>query len=105
MIYNYYNALVEEDIICGFEWNGMKAWLTNENQFNYKALYDLTIQTNGSNLPLTVKFGTTDNSIYYEFKSVDELKDFYLSMIEHIQNSLKKGWEKKDSINWKNYVI
>ena len=105
LILNYYNTLVEEEIICGFEWNGMKAWLTTENQFNYKALHDLTVQNNGNNLPFIMKFGYTDNPIYYEFKNIDEVKDFYLSMINHIQNALKKGWDKKDNINWGNYTI
>lgn len=105
MIYNYYNAMIEEEIICGFEWNGMKVWLTSENQFNYKSIYDLAIQNENGILPVTMKFGTTDKPTYYTFKKVDDLRNFYISCINHIQTTLKKGWQKKDDINWKNYEL
>lgn len=41
------NLKVDAKILEGFEWNGMKVWLSSENQFNYKAAYDIAIQTGG----------------------------------------------------------
>ena len=35
------NAKIDANILSGFEWNGMSVWLSSENQFNYKAAYDL----------------------------------------------------------------
>ena len=43
------------------------------------------------------------NLIYYLAVYIFSL--FYLTTIKHIQNTLQKGWEKKDSINWNNYKI
>jgi hypothetical protein len=39
----------------------MPVWLSTENQFNYKAAFDLATQTGGKSLPVTFKFGSTNN--------------------------------------------
>ena len=99
----YYDSITDWKILSGFEWKGMKVWLSMENQFNYKAAYDLTVQTNGSSLPVTFKFGTTENPIYYKFETTDELSDFFVSAISHINKTLADGWKKKDSLDWSEY--
>ena len=100
IITEYYNQKINEEILNGFVWNNIKIWLTSENQFNYKAAYDLAFQTNGQTLPITFKFGDNETPIYYEFKTLEELSNFYISSIKYIQNTLEKGWQKKDSIDW-----
>ena len=97
------NSEIDKQIISGFEWNGMKVWLSSENQFNYKAAYDLAVQTNGANLPVMFKFGTTDNPIYYTFTTVDELYDFYINAMNYINQVLNDGWLRKDAMNWEVY--
>lgn len=99
------NSEIDRQIISGFEWNGMKVWLSSENQFNYKAAFDLAMQTNGENLPVTFKFGTTDEHLYHTFTSVDELKMFYISAMAHINETLKEGWKRKDAIDWSEYEL
>ena len=99
------NRKIDNLILSGFEWNGIKVWLSSENQFNYKAAYDLAVQTNGSSLPVTFKFGTTENPIYHQFNTLDELSDFYSSAISYINNILAEGWEKKDAIDWNEYEV
>ena len=99
----YYNTKIDEKILTGMTWKNMQIWLSSENQFNYKAAYDLAIQTNGENLPLIFKFGTTENPIYYQFTDINELKDFYLSTLNFIQNVLLEGWKEKDNIKWEHY--
>lgn len=74
-----------------------------ENQFNYKAAYDLAIQTNGANLPQVFKFGSTENPEYYKFETVEELTDFYTKATAYINQCLAVGWAKKDNINWDDY--
>lgn len=103
VITEYYNNIINKNIISGLVWRNMQIWLTNENQFNYKAAYDLAIQTNGETLPITFKFGDNENVIYYEFKTIEDLKDFYMTTINYVQKKLKDGWIKKDSINWNFY--
>lgn len=103
VIINYYNKIIDEQILSGLEWNGMKIWLSNENQFNYKVAHDLAVQTNGASLPVIFKFGDNDSTVYYEFKTLEELSDFFISSITYVQKILQEGWKKKDNINWEIY--
>ena len=78
----------------------MKIWLSSENQFNYKVAYDLATQTNGASLPVVFKFGDNNSPVYYEFKTLEELSDFFITSITYVQKILQEGWKKKDEINW-----
>jgi hypothetical protein len=98
-----YNAIVDETILNGFKWKGMPVWLSSENQFNYKAAYDLAFQTNGASLPTVFKFGTTEEPVYYKFDTLEELTDFYTKALTYINEQLAIGWYKKDSIDWSEY--
>lgn len=103
LILDSINKEIDERILSGFVWNDMQVWLSGENQFNYKAAYDLAIQTNGANLPIKFKFGSNEEPIYYTFKSVGDLQDFYMSAMNFINTTLNEGWTKKDTINWEDY--
>lgn len=103
LILCFYDKETSNEIIGSFKWNGMKVWLSTENQFNYKSIYDVAIQTNGKNLPVTMKFGETSNPIYYKFETMEELSKFYFDSLNHVQKTLQKGWEIKDNIDWELY--
>lgn len=105
MILDWYNKEVDRKILQEFSWNNMKIWLSTENQFNYKAAFDLAVQTNGSNLPIVFKFGTTEKPVYYTFENLEDLTNFYTSAMSYINNTLSEGWKKKDSVNWNDYNI
>lgn len=100
-----YNRQVDEAILSGFQWDGAHVWLTGENQFNYKAAFDLAVQTNGANLPVVFKFGTDEKPEYREFSTVEDLKAFYTAALSHVQKELTKGWEAKDAIDIERYHI
>lgn len=68
----WYNAEIDYQILSGFTWKDMPVWLSMENQFNYKAAYDIAIQSEGKVLP-TFKFGTTEEPIYHKFDSLEDL--------------------------------
>jgi hypothetical protein len=102
VITDYYNKQIDQKIIGGLVWKGMKVWLSTENQFNYKAAYDLAVQTNGANLPVIFKFGDK-NPVYHEFKTVDELTGFYIHCISYIQKVLEQGWIEKDKFDFTDY--
>ena len=104
-ILSHYNQEIEYTIKTGLKWKGMQVWLTTENQFNYKAAYDLAVQTKGATLPLSIKLGNDDNVVYYEFKTLDDFSDFYFSAMNHVQKTLSEGWKKKDNIKWELYEI
>lgn len=103
IIISHYNKIIDEKIISGFVWKDMPIWLSSENQFNYKAAYDLAVQTQGMNLPIIFKFGTTENPVYYTFSTVQELSEFYLAAMQYINETLAEGWKVKDAIDWTEY--
>lgn len=104
-ILNAINKRTDEKILSGFVWKDNQVWLSSENQFNYKAAYDLAVQTNGANLPTVFKFGDNDNPTYYKFETIEELQDFYTKAMKFINEQLAIGWVKKDSINWEEYTL
>ena len=74
-------------------------WLSQENQYNYKAAYDLAVQTEGKTLPVTFKFGTDEEPVYRTFETLEEIADFYTKTVAFIQGVLADGWKKKDAID------
>lgn len=90
------NNETDHKIIEGFVWKGMPVWLSTENQFNYKAAYDLAVQTNGATLPVRFKFGTDAAPVYYNFESLEDFADFYTQAMVHINTVLNEGWAEKD---------
>jgi hypothetical protein len=97
------NKFTDDKILKDFKWRDMQVWLSSENQFNYKAAYDLAVQTNGASLPTVFKFGTTEEPIYHKFDTLEELQDFYIKAMTYINEQLAIGWHKKDSIDWSVY--
>ena len=103
IIVKFYNNQVDEKILSGFRWKDMPVWLSTENQFNYKASFDLAMQTNGSNLPVRFKFGTDEEPQYHDFTTIDELSEFYVAAMSFINKTLQDGWKAKDNIDLKVY--
>ena len=101
-ILDWYNKKIDQEILSGFVWNNLPVWLSMENQFNYKAAYDIAAQSGGEILP-TFKFGTTENPVYYKFESFEDLKDFYLKAVAYVTDTLATGWQEKDRIDWTVY--
>lgn len=101
-ILNWYNEKINQEIMSGFTWKDIPVWLSIENQLNYKSAYDLAVQTNGQLLP-TFKFGTTESPVYYKFENLEDLKDFYISAMTYVTETLSKGWQEKDGIDWTVY--
>lgn len=101
------NAQTDEKILTGFVWNDKPVWLSSENQFNFKAAYDLAVQTNGKSLPVKFKLGETAEGepVYHTFEDIEEFTDFYTKAIAFINQCLNDGWQRKDSIDWNDYKI
>lgn len=101
------NSSVNKKIQSGFKWKENPVWLSSENQINFKAAYDLAVQTKGKILPMTFKIGETPEGelVYHTFGDLSEFKDFYIKEIEFINACLNEGWKLKDSINWDLYKI
>lgn len=100
-----YNKIIDQQILEGFVWNDMAIWLSTENQFNYKAAYDLAVQSQGMSLPVMFKFGTTKEPVYYTFEDLETFTDFYSKAMGYINTKLAEGWKLKDSIDWSVYNV
>ena len=103
IVLNAMNKDIDQKILSGFIWKDMSVWLSSENQFNYKAAYDLAVMSQCKSLPATFKFGPTDSPVYYTFESLEDISDFYVSAMTYINTCLAEGWKKKDSIDWSVY--
>ncbi len=97
------NADIDQKILTGFVWNEMPVWLSSENQFNYKAAFDLAVQTQGATLPVRFKFGIDENPQYHTFSDLEEFTDFYTKALAFVDATLNEGWDVKDSIDWSVY--
>lgn len=96
------NSITDQSILNGFVWKDMPVYLSTENQMNFKAVYDLTIQTSGKTLPVQFKLGedADGNAIYYKFTDIETFTDFYSKAVTYIMDRINMGWVKKDSINY-----
>lgn len=103
IITEYYNTQTDLQILQGLEYEGDTVWLSSENQANYKAAYDLAVQTQGESLPYKVKLGTESSPTYKEFATLQDFKAFYLSVVKHIQTCIEAGWKLKDSVDLDKY--
>lgn len=101
----WYNRQTDQAILSGFEYEGNLVWLSSENQFNYKATYDLAVQTSGATLPVTFKFGTDEQPVYRVFDTLEELTDFYVSAIRYVQETLEAGWKRKNAFDLELYKL
>lgn len=99
------NANTDEKILTGFVWQDKKVWLSTENEFNFKAAYDLAVQTGGMTLPVKFKLGEDDAGlpIYHTFSELSEFTDFYTKAIAYVNHTLNEGWLEKDSIDMTNF--
>ncbi|MDC2622339.1 hypothetical protein [Bacteroides ovatus] len=105
IVIDWYNKQIEKAILSGFVYENMPVWLSTENQFNYKVVYDLAVQTNGATLPVVFKFGTDEQVQYHIFGTLEELTDFYTKAMKYVQDTLTDGWEKKDAFNLELYRV
>lgn len=101
----WYNRQTDQAILSGFEYEGNLVWLSSENQFNYKAAYDLAVQTSGATLPVTFKFGTDEQPVYRVFDTLEELTDFYVGAIRYVQETLEAGWKRKNAFDLELYKL
>lgn len=120
------NARTDEKILSGFVWTCLKGedkdktfnvWLSTENEFNFKAAYDLAVQTQGQSLPVKFKLGeieveveseeeqrqTEKQPVYHTFENMEDFSDFYVKTIAYVNQCLNEGWAKKDSMDFEPY--
>lgn len=82
------NQETDRKILNDFTWNGEEFYLTMENQFNFKNLYDLR---DFKEFPITIK----TKSGFTTLEDVGALSGFYFAGVQFIEECLKEGWQKK----------
>lgn len=88
------NNKCDSEILNGMSWGGHQVYLSRENQFNYKALYDLAVQ-GAPVMPAVFRIGYD----FHEFTTIKELSEFYIASVEHVNSCLHKCWQAKEAIN------
>ena len=99
------DGITDSKILQGFRWNEVSVYLSTENQMNFKAAFDLNMQTGGLMLPVKFKLGedTEGNAVYHTFENMDDFTNFYTSAVSYINQCLNEGWAEKDSLDMSSY--
>ena len=99
------DGITDSKILQGFRWNEVSVYLSTENQMNFKAAFDLNMQTGGLMLPVKFKLGedTEGNAVYHTFENMEDFTDFYTSAVAYINQCLNEGWGEKDSLDMSSY--
>lgn len=111
IILNWYNEQIDKQILSGYKWTDstgqtFSIWLSDENQRNYKAIYDAAKDTGGEGiLPQRFKFGITNVPEYKVFETLEELQSFFYGSLMYIAETYNSGWDIKDSIDWSKYEL
>lgn len=106
LLYAHINAETDLAILSGHIFEGHQVWLSTENQFNYKAAYDLALQTGGATLPITAKLGNDDAPYYRVFNNIEDFAAFYIGAVQYIQQTLGQGWQlKSEAALWVDSLI
>lgn len=97
------NAETDNKILSGYVWKDTSGtehsvWLSMENQFNYKAAYDLAVQTGGKTLPVQFKLGSDELPDIVVFSDLDTLASFVTDAMSYVQTTLSDGWERKEAV-------
>jgi len=101
------NADTDAKILSQFTWDGKRVWLSQENQMNFKAAYDIAVQTGGAALPVKFKLGEDSKGapVYHTFTDLDTFTDFYTKAVAHVVGCLNDGWQEKDSVDYDRLLI
>lgn len=99
------NAATDARILNGFVWNGIRVYLSEENQHNFSEAQRIAANMPDAILPVTFKLGEDENGdpVYHTFEDAEELTGFYLQAVSYINTQLAAGWMEKDAIDWSQY--
>lgn len=102
----YINAHTDDVIRTRFVWNGKPVYLSTENQNNFKAAYDIAVQTEGATLPVKFKLGEDADGkpVYHTFTKIEPFTDFIYHAFAFITDTLQNGWAEKDGIDYEALV-
>lgn len=100
------DSATDKTILTGFKWQGNNVYLSTENQMNFKAAYDLAVQTGGQTLPIKFKLGedAEGSAVYHVFSELEEFADFYTKAVAFVVSCLNEGWEEKDGIDYEKLI-
>lgn len=97
LITEHYDTECDAECEWGMRYKGLIVYLSFENKFNFKAAFDLALYSQGKSLPITFKLWQDEKTpVYWTFKTLDELTEFYMAAMQHVTATLNKWWAKKD---------
>ena len=97
LITGHYDNECDAECEWGMRYKGLIVYLSDENKFNFKAAFDIAARDPDKSFPLTFKFWKDERTpVYWEFRTLDELSEFYVSAMQHLMATYNKWWAKKD---------
>lgn len=113
LIYGAINEACDEAILTGCTYTTLEdtphrcqLYLNQQNQFNWKAIYDMAKHSGGGNLPAILKLGISDeDAYYYTITTMRQLEHFILSVFKHIETTLASCWMAKQHLNLTPYTL
>ena len=113
LIYEHINARCDAAILEGGVYTTLedeprrcRLYLSQQNQFNWKAIYDMACRLEGRNLPAVFKMGVSDeDAYYYTITSMRQLEHFILSVFKFIETTLAACWQAKQSVDFTPYTL
>lgn len=90
-IENVIDERTSEKILSGFKLEGVKIWLSQENQINFRSAVSF---------PAKFKVGENEGvSVYKTFFHQEELSSFNNTIANYIHSCLNEGWDAKDNLD------
>lgn len=113
LLYGAINDACDQAILQGGSYTTLeerphscRLWLNQQNQFNWKAIYDMAKHSGGANLPAIIKLGITDeDAYYYTITTMRQLEHFILSVFKYIETTLASCWSAKQSLDLTPYTL
>lgn len=113
LLYGAINDACDEAILRGGKYTTLEEtprtcplYLNQQNQFNWKAIYDMAKHSGGANLPAILKLGITDeDAYYYTITTMRQLEHFILSVFKYIETTLASCWSAKQSLDLTPYTL
>ena len=84
------NEETDNKIMNYLVWKGNELYITTENQFNLKNLYDLR---NMKEYPVTIKTKTGFTTLENE----QQVEEFYLEGVRFVEECIQEGWQRKSA--------
>lgn len=92
------NEHTQEQIINGFEWEGVKIWLSEQVQLNLASIERAQFPEGQYPIGIKVNEDAEGEAVYMSFASAEAFSEFHRRASDHIVATLDAGWKEKKAL-------